>query len=91
MCAGGRSRRSRGGRHGCFAFAALLALAPLLLAQPAAPTKPNILFIAVDDLRPQLGYSRKPDLRSQPLDKCELEMLTIGLDVRLEQMGLNAC
>jgi arylsulfatase A-like enzyme len=38
-------------------------------ASPAAPAKPNILFFAVDDLRPELGCYGKDYIRSPNIDR----------------------
>jgi len=46
-------------------FAPVLAVA----ASPATPSKPNILFIAVDDLRPELGCYGDPIIKSPNIDR----------------------
>jgi arylsulfatase A-like enzyme len=52
----------------CHAFCLLLALlaAPLLAT---AAEKPNVLFIAVDDLRPELGCYGNPIVKSPNIDR----------------------
>jgi arylsulfatase A-like enzyme len=42
---------------------------PLAAADSAAPSKPNILFIAVDDLRPELGCYGKEYIKSPNIDR----------------------
>ena len=55
----------------CLAFAALLAAAhPALAAAPASPAKPNVLFLAIDDLRDWVGFLQKnPQTRTPNMDR----------------------
>ena len=43
--------------------------APLCLAQAKPAERPNVLFIAVDDLRPELGCYGVTDIHSPNIDK----------------------
>ncbi len=49
--------------------AAALALPGVLLAQQEKRARPNVLFIAVDDLRPQFGCYGHPEINSPNLDR----------------------
>ncbi|MCX6924320.1 MAG: sulfatase [Verrucomicrobia bacterium] len=48
---------------------AALGVMPLTAADSAPPSKPNILFIAVDDLRPELGCYGKDYIKSPNIDR----------------------
>jgi iduronate 2-sulfatase len=48
---------------------ALLLPAPAKAAEPTPPSKPNILFIAVDDLRPELACYGNPIIKSPNIDR----------------------
>jgi arylsulfatase A-like enzyme len=50
-------------------FAALALCGPTLRAADTTPLKPNILFIAVDDLRPELGCYGKDYIKSPNIDR----------------------
>ena len=54
------------------AFTARLAVAGVLTAMPSlaqVTTRPNVLFIAVDDLRPELGCYGSAMVKSPNLDR----------------------
>jgi arylsulfatase A-like enzyme len=53
----------------------VLALVSNTLAAVASPGRPNVLFIAIDDLRPQLGCYGDPIARTPNLDKLAAEGL----------------
>lgn len=48
---------------------ALVCVLVTVVSVSAAPTKPNILFIAIDDLRPELGCYGSPIAKSPNLDQ----------------------
>lgn len=52
------------------ALLAALALRPAAFAAPATPAKPNVLFIAIDDLRDWVGYfGRHPQAKTPNFDR----------------------
>ena len=51
------------------AFTAALGIMPLAAADSVSASKPNILFIAVDDLRPELGCYGKDYIKSPNIDR----------------------
>ena len=51
------------------ALPAICGVMPLAAADSASPSKPNILFIAVDDLRPELGCYGKDYIKSPNIDR----------------------
>jgi len=48
---------------------ALIGVAAIGMAAETAPQKPNVLFIAVDDLRPELGCYGRDDIKSPNMDR----------------------
>ena len=46
-----------------------LFLTLILLATATAAERPNILFIAIDDLRPELGCYGAPQVKTPHIDK----------------------
>lgn len=49
--------------------AVALALPDVLSGQPEKPARPNVLFLAVDDLRPQLGCYGREEMISPNIDR----------------------
>ena len=49
-------------------------------ATPAVAEKPNVLFIAIDDLRPELGCYGSPVVKSPHLDALAERGLRFGVD-----------
>lgn len=64
-------RRALGIGLGVASFAAALAcgVAPAFGEEPAKKGRPNVLFIAVDDLRPEFGAYGKPYVKSPNIDR----------------------
>lgn len=60
-----------------------LILSLILLATAAAGQRPNILFIAIDDLRPELGCYAAAQVKTPQIDK-----LTGDVLAELERLGL---
>ncbi len=58
------------------ALPVLLAVAAPLAAAPATPARPNILFVAVDDLRPEFGAYGATYVKSPNLDRIAKAGLT---------------
>jgi arylsulfatase A-like enzyme len=56
-----------------FAMYLLLVLFAAVSGQAQSPTKPNILFIVIDDLRPQLGCYGHDDIISPNIDRLASE------------------
>src|SRR5690349_6438923 len=54
----------------------LMAFGGLALDAAAAPQKPNILFIAVDDLRPELGCYGRDYIKSPNIDRIARQGMT---------------
>ena len=59
-------------------FACPLGLTPGLRAASEAPTRPNIVFIAVDDLRPELGCYGKDYIKSPNIDRLAKSGITFN-------------
>ncbi len=55
---------------------------------PAQPARPNVLFIAVDDLRPTLGAYGDPDIKTPNIDRLARSGVTF-LDAHAQQAVCN--
>ena len=71
--AGNRTTRRRCLQQGLLAFGGLA-----LGTADAAPQKPNILFIAVDDLRPELGCYGRTYIKSPNIDRIAKQGITFN-------------